>query len=76
MHNGSTGKEGGTCMKQNRLKSKVVWLAVLAQLVIIAQITGVLTISQVEVINVSATAVIQILVLLGILNVPTDADNF
>ena len=63
-------------MKQNRLKSKVVWLAVLAQLVIIAQVTGVLTISEIEIINVSATAVIQILVLLGVLNNPTEKTEF
>ena len=63
-------------MEQNRLKSKVVWLSILAQLVIIAQVTGILTISQIEVVNVSVTAIIQILVLLGILNNPTDAENF
>lgn len=63
-------------MNQDRLKSKVVWLAVLAQLVIIAQVTGILTISDIEIINVSVTAVIQILVLMGILNNPVDKNNF
>lgn len=63
-------------MKQDRLKSKVVWLAVLAQVIIIAQVTGVLTISQIEIVNTGATALIQIFVLFGILNSPTDADNF
>ena len=63
-------------MKQDRLKSKVVWLAILAQIVIIAQVTGVLTISQIEIVNVTITAVIQILVLAGILNNPTDSENF
>lgn len=63
-------------MKQSRFKSKVVWVAVLAQLVIIAQVTGLLTISQIEIVNVSVSAIIQILVLFGILNSSTDADQF
>lgn len=63
-------------MKQDRLKSKVVWAAVLAQVVVVLQLTGVLEISQIEVINGVATAVIQVLVLFGILNDPTSPDNF
>ena len=61
---------------QNRLKSKVVWLAILAQTVVILQLTGVLSISDVEIVNGVATAVIQILVLVGVLNNPTDKNNF
>lgn len=63
-------------MKQNRLMSKVVWLAVLAQIVVILQVSGLLEISQIEVINTIATAVIQILVLFGILNNPTESGEF
>ena len=63
-------------MKQNRFKSKVVWLAVLAQVIVILQITGLLTVSEIEMINISVTAVLQILTLFGVLNSPTDADKF
>ena len=63
-------------MKQNRLQSKVVWLAVLAQVVVILQLTGVLSLSDIEIVNGVATAVIQMLVLFGVLNDPTSKDNF
>lgn len=63
-------------IEQNRLKSKVVWLSVLAQIIVVLQLTGVLEISQIEIINGVATAVIQMLVLFGILNNPTDKNNF
>ena len=61
---------------QSRLKSKVVWLAVLAQVVVILQLTGLFQVSDIEIVNGVATAVIQILVLFGVLNNPTDKDNF
>lgn len=61
---------------KNRLKSKVVWMSVLAQAIIILQITGVLSITQIEAINVVATSILQILVLFGILNNPTDSNHF
>jgi len=60
----------------SRFKSRVVWVAVLAQIVIILQLTGVLTISQIEAVNGVAAAVIQVLVLFGILNNPTSSDSF
>jgi uncharacterized membrane protein len=60
----------------NRFKSKVVWLAVLAQVVVILQLTGVLEVSQIDIVNGVATAIIQTLVLFGILNNPTDKENF
>jgi len=63
-------------MRQDRIKSKVVWASVLAQIVIILQLTGVLEVSQIEVINGVATAVLQMLVLFGILNSPTTKDGF
>ena len=61
---------------QNRFKSKVVWAAVLAQIVVILQLTGVLEISQISIINGVATAVIQMLVLFGILNNGTEKSKF
>lgn len=63
-------------MKQNRLKSKVVWIAILAQVVIILQVTNVLQVSDIEIVNTVATAIIQALVLVGILNNGTDPNNF
>ena len=63
-------------MKQDRLKSPVVWISVLAQIVIILQVTNVLPKSDIETINVVATAVIQALVLFGILNNPESKDTF
>ena len=61
---------------QNRFKSKVVWAAVLAQVVVVLQLTGVLQMSDIEIVNGVATAVIQILVLFGILNDPTSKGEF
>ena len=61
---------------QNRLKSKVVWIAILGQIVIILQLTGVLQISDIEIVNGVATAVIQVLVLFGVLNDPTTQGKF
>ena len=61
---------------QSRFKSKVVWFAVLAQVIVVLQLTGVLEISQIEIINGVVTAVIQTLVLFGVLNNPTDHSGF
>lgn len=54
-----------------RIKSNSTWLAILAQVVVILQVTGVLTMSQIDIVNGVATAFIQILVLVGILVNPT-----
>ncbi len=61
---------------QNRLKSKVMWVAVLAQVVVIMQLSGLVELSQIELINGIVTAVIQMLVLFGILNSPTTPNRF
>lgn len=58
-------------MTQERIKSLPMWTAVLAQIVIILQLSGLVEISQIELINGIATAVLQMLVLFGILNSPT-----
>lgn len=63
-------------MKQNRFKSPILWIAILAQVTVVLQLTGLVTISEIELINGIATAVIQTLVLIGILNVPTDPKEF
>jgi len=63
-------------MNQDRLKSKVVWMAILAQVVIVMQVTGVLPVSDIEIVNTVVTAVIQVLVLIGVLNNPTNSEKF
>lgn len=63
-------------MNQNRMKSWAMWMAVLAQVLVILQITGALDISQIEIIDQVATAVLQVLVLFGILNNPEAKDHF
>lgn len=60
-------------MKQNRLQSKVVWLAVLAQALLII---GLFMPQISEPVKLVGTAIIEMLTLFGILNNPTDAANF
>lgn len=60
-------------MKQSRLKSKVVWLAVLSQILIIL---GVFVPQISDEVKVVGTAIIEIVTLFGILNDPTSKDNF
>ena len=60
-------------MKQSRLKSKVVWLAVLSQILIIL---GVFVPQISDEVKVVGTALIEIVTLFGILNDPTSKDNF
>jgi len=60
----------------NRFKSPVLWIAILAQIVVILQLTNAITISEIELINGIATSVIQILVLFGVLNNPRDKKSF
>lgn len=58
---------------QERWKSKVVWLAVLAQVLIII---GLFIPDLSEPVKIVGTAIIEILTLFGILNNPTDKNNF
>lgn len=60
-------------MKQSRLKSKVVWLAVLSQILIIL---GVFVPQISDEVKVVGTALIEIVTLFGILNDPTSKDSF
>jgi uncharacterized membrane protein len=60
-------------MEQNRIKSKVVWLAVLAQALLIIS----LFMPQIsEPVKLVGTALIEMLTLFGILNNPTNAAGF
>ena len=58
---------------KTRLKSPVVWLAVLAQVCVIAT----LFVPDIEnTVKTVGTCIIEILTLFGILNNPTDCKNF
>ena len=58
---------------KKRLKSKVVWLSVLAQVIIIV---GVFCPDITDEVKIIGTALLEIATLFGILNNPTDRDNF
>lgn len=62
-------------MKQNRLKSWVVWTAVLAQLIAILLVTNTIAPEMAETIRAAVTSILEILVLFGILNNPTSKDR-
>lgn len=61
---------------QNRLKSKVMWMAVLAQVVLILTATGVIDIQVVDTVKIIGTSVIEVLTLFAVLNNPTDSKGF
>lgn len=58
---------------KERLKSKVVWLSVLAQILLIVVLIKPEIADNLKVV---ATAIIEILTLFGVLNNPNDRDNF
>lgn len=63
-------------MKQEllkRLKSKVVWASVISQ---IAILTAIFIPSESETIKIVGTAVLEIVSLFGIVNNPSDSENF
>lgn len=61
---------------QNRLKSKVVWGAILAQVLAILLALGVIAAGLSEAVNALITAALQLLVVAGVLNNPTDPTGF
>ena len=61
---------------QNRWKSKVVWVSVVAQLVSMLIVLGVIDMGMGEAGNTVAAAVCELLVLFGVLNNPTDGGSF
>lgn len=65
-------------MTQNRLRSKVVWLAIVAQIISIGQLTGLFAKYGIDagVVGDVAAGILQLLVLFGVLNNPTDGNNF
>jgi uncharacterized membrane protein len=65
-------------MKQNRFRSPVFWGAVVAQILSIGQITGVWAKYGIDtgVVGDVVAGVLQLGVLFGLLNNPSDAENF
>jgi len=61
---------------QNRLKSKIFWAAIAAQIVTILILMGVINTGLGETVNQIIAIVLQILVTFGVLNNPTDKENF
>lgn len=58
---------------KERLKSKVVWLAVSAQVLLIITVFAPEVTNEIKIV---ATSIIEIATLFGVLNNPTDKDNF
>ena len=63
-------------MQQNRIKSPVLWAALVAQILSILVLLDVIAPTQSETINAVVAAVLQMLVAFGVLNSPTSADKF
>jgi uncharacterized membrane protein len=61
---------------QNRYKSKVTWATIASLILSMLVTTGILQPSQSTVLNGVAIAVLDALVVFGILNNPTDAEHF
>ena len=64
--------------KQSRWRSKVLWVAVAAQVVALLAFLGVLELIGIteEWLNYLIGGVLQVLVLLGVLNNPTDPEHY
>lgn len=63
-------------MEQNRLKSPVVWTAVISQIITIMMSIGLIDSQMSEVTQTIVTGILQVLIILGVLNNPTDITNF
>jgi uncharacterized membrane protein len=63
-------------MKQSRWKSPVLWAAIAAQVLVVLKVTGVWTAIGIPetVVTDTVAALIQLMVLVGVLNDPTTAD--
>ena len=66
----------GDIMEQNRIKSPVLWAALVAQILSILVLLDVIAPTQSETINAVVAAVLQMLVAFGVLNNPVAQDKF
>ena len=62
-------------MKQNRWKSKVLWLGLVAQVLSILVMVEVIDINQSEAIETLVSVVLTVLSTFGVVNDPTTADH-
>ena len=63
-------------MEQNRIKSPVLWAALIAQILSILVLLDVVSPTQSETINQVVAAVLQMLVAFGVLNNPENKTGF
>lgn len=63
-------------MEQNRWKSPVLWAAIVAQVLSILLMVGAIDIAMSDLVNQVAGGVLQLGVLVGVLNNPTDKSKF
>ncbi len=63
-------------MDQNRLKSPVVWTSIAAQLLSLLVLLGVFDTGVSDAFNALIAGALQLLVVLGVLNNPTDSQSF
>lgn len=63
-------------MRQSRFKSKVLWVAVVAQVIAILLMTGIIGVADAELFNQVVTAVLELLVLFGVINNPTSKEKY
>jgi len=63
-------------MDQNRFKSPVVWASIVAQILAILISLGVIDTGLSETIKQAVCGVLQLLVIFGVLNNPTDKEHF
>ena len=63
-------------MQQNRLRSPIVWASVAAQALSILVALGAVNTGLSDTLNGVVAAVLQLLVVLGVLNNPTDGEEF
>ncbi len=61
---------------QNRLKSPVVWTSVTAQVLSLMVLLGVFDVGLSDAVKNAVAAALQLLVVLGVLNNPTDSSSF
>ena len=63
-------------MTQNRFTSPVVWAAIVAQALTVLVSFGIIDTGLSDAINSALAAVLQLLVMFGVLNNPTDSNSF
>jgi uncharacterized membrane protein len=70
-------ERGKKIMKQSRWQSKVLWASIVAQVIAILQLTGAFKAMGLDAgyIGNVVAAILQLLVLVGVLNDPTTADH-